>query len=273
MNSITLIYSSCSRLLRDRRVSILITKDYSITLTEVTVLPAGDPKGIEDSPVPTLKYFLTNHGTSPLDVSLVTTSSVMVSYDKPDVIPLSSVTVLNPETDYYKTTIMQDETSSHYDAYKLENLTDPVTLRFHDASDENFELVGTTTINVAELAEDSSQEDISSLSTPDSQQPAVSSETVTMGQRNALSKAKDYLEVMPFSYTGLIKQLEYEKYTHKEAIYGADHCGADWNEQAVKFAKSYLDLMDFSRDGLIEQLEYEGFTNEQAIYGVEANGF
>lgn len=95
----------------------------------------------------------------------------------------------------------------------------------------------------------------------------------TMGERNALSKAKDYLEFMEFSYTGLISQLEYEKYSREEAVYAADNCGADWNEQAAKKAKTYLEFMSFSKDGLIEQLEFEGFTHEQAIYGAEQNGY
>lgn len=95
----------------------------------------------------------------------------------------------------------------------------------------------------------------------------------TMGETNALKKAKSYLELMSFSYNGLIEQLEYEKFTHEEAVYGADNCGADWNEQAKIKAKSYLDLMSFSKDSLIEQLEYEGFTHEQAVYGVTQNGY
>ena len=100
-------------------------------------------------------------------------------------------------------------------------------------------------------------------------QPQVPQNTVTAGMRNALASAKSYLSVMSFSYTGLIEQLEYEQYTHEEAVYAADNCGADWYEQAVKSAESYLEIMSFSRDGLIEQLVYEGFTYEQAVYGVE----
>lgn len=97
--------------------------------------------------------------------------------------------------------------------------------------------------------------------------------SVTQGERNALEKAKDYLRVMPFSYSGLIDQLEYEGFTYSEAVYGADNCGADWYEQAAMKAADYLDIMAFSRDGLIDQLEYEGFTYDQAVYGVEQNGY
>lgn len=110
-------------------------------------------------------------------------------------------------------------------------------------------------------------------SEPESEPQSDEEYIPTMGETNALKKAKSYLELMPFSYSGLIEQLEYEKFTHEEAVYGADNCGADWNEQARIKAKSYLDLMSFSKDSLIEQLEYEGFTHEQAVYGVTQNGY
>ena len=94
-----------------------------------------------------------------------------------------------------------------------------------------------------------------------------------MGEKNALRKAGQYLDIMSFSYTGLIKQLEYDGFSTEDATYAADNCGADWNEQAAKKAEQYLDLMAFSRDGLIKQLEYDGFTSEQAAYGAEQNGY
>lgn len=96
--------------------------------------------------------------------------------------------------------------------------------------------------------------------------------SVTASQRNALKKAHSYLDFTAFSYQGLIEQLEYEKFSHEDAVYAADNCGANWNEQAAKKAQSYLDFTSFSRDGLIEQLEYEGFTHEQAVYGVDSVG-
>ena len=57
-----------------------------------------------------------------------------------------------------------------------------------------------------------------------------------------------------------------------QATYGADNCGADWNEQAAQTAQDYLDYTSFSRDGLIDQLQFEGFTYDQAVYGVNAVG-
>lgn len=95
----------------------------------------------------------------------------------------------------------------------------------------------------------------------------------TLGEKNALSAAKNYLDVMPFSYSGLIEQLEFEGYSTSEATYGADNCGADWNKQAEKAAANYLAIMPFSKQELIEQLEFEGYTHSQAVHGAEANGY
>lgn len=101
---------------------------------------------------------------------------------------------------------------------------------------------------------------------------STSTSSVTVSQLNAVSRAKEYLSIMSFSHDGLVEQLEYEKFSHEDAVYGADNCGADWYEQAERKAQEYLDVMSFSRDGLIDQLEYEGFTHEQAVHGVDAAG-
>ena len=79
------------------------------------------------------------------------------------------------------------------------------------------------------------------------------SDKESMGEKNALKSAKNYLNSMAFSYSGLVEQLEYEGYTNSEATYAADHCNADWNVQAVKSAKNYLNSSAFSYSGLIEQ--------------------
>lgn len=98
-------------------------------------------------------------------------------------------------------------------------------------------------------------------------------DSATLGEKNAAKSALDYLAYTPFSYSGLVEQLKFEGYTHEEAVYGVDKCGADWNEQAALMAEDYLNYSSFSRTELIAQLEFEGFTRQQAEYGVQAVGY
>ena len=118
-----------------------------------------------------------------------------------------------------------------------------------------------TVVEISEVASEEIQEEVTSEYVP------------TTGERNALGSAEAYFSFATFSYESLIEQLEVDGYTHEEAVYAADHCGADWNEQAAASAKVYLSIMPFSKEALIEQLEIEGFTHEQAVYGAEANGY
>lgn len=106
--------------------------------------------------------------------------------------------------------------------------------------------------------------------TPKSTTASIPNETVS--QKNAVKKAKSYLNYTSFSHDGLVAQLEYEQFSHTDAVYGADNSGANWNEQAAKKAKSYMEYSAFSRGSLIEQLKYEKFTQEQAEYGANAVG-
>lgn len=97
--------------------------------------------------------------------------------------------------------------------------------------------------------------------TPETKSPA------SAGEKRALQRALAYLEYMAFSYKGLVEQLEHDGFTNKEAVYGADNCGANWNAQAEQKAKDYLNLMAFSYSRLVDQLEFDGFTRDQAEYG------
>lgn len=99
------------------------------------------------------------------------------------------------------------------------------------------------------------------------------SSSPSIGQKNALARAKLYLQVMPFSYKGLIEQLEYDGFTSSQAKYGVKHCGADWYEQAAKKAELYMEIISLSRAELIEQLEFDGFTADQAEYGASSVGY
>lgn len=95
---------------------------------------------------------------------------------------------------------------------------------------------------------------------------------VTTSQKNAVRKAQSYLSFSGFSRDGLVAQLEFEKFSHEDAVYGADNAGANWNEEAAQKAKSYMDMQGYSRDGLIQQLLFEKFTQEQAEYGAKSVG-
>jgi hypothetical protein len=98
----------------------------------------------------------------------------------------------------------------------------------------------------------------------------VSSQTIS--QKNAVQKAKSYLGYTAFSHDGLVAQLEYEQFSHADAVYGADNSGANWNEQSAKKAKAYVDYSAFSHGSLVQQLIYDKFTQEQAEYGANAVG-
>lgn len=54
---------------------------------------------------------------------------------------------------------------------------------------------------------------------------SASSDSSTMGEKNALAQAKNYLNIMSFSYSGLVEQLEYDEYTHFQAVHGAEANG------------------------------------------------
>lgn len=96
--------------------------------------------------------------------------------------------------------------------------------------------------------------------------------TWTTAQKNVMASAKSHLNYTAFSYEGLIDQLEFEKYSHEDAVWAADNCNADWNEEALEGAMRYIDYKGFSYDGLISQLEFEKFTTEQATYGADNCG-
>lgn len=102
--------------------------------------------------------------------------------------------------------------------------------------------------------------------------PAPATNSGTVSQQNAVRKAISYLNYSAFSHDGLVAQLEYDQFSHADAVYGADNSGADWNEQAAAKAKSYMSYSAFSRGSLIAQLEYDKFTQSQAEYGANAVG-
>lgn len=147
----------------------------------------------------------------------------------------------------------------------------------YDYENEFDNIVDNVVVNDKKEEEEQSNTNSTTSSSSSTTTPSTSSNastpSPTKGEKNALRSAREYLNFSAFSYTGLIKQLEYEGYSTEEATYAADNCNANWNEQAAKSAKEYLDISSFSRQGLIDQLIYEGYTQEQAEYGVTQNGY
>lgn len=147
----------------------------------------------------------------------------------------------------------------------------------YDYENEFDNIVDNVVVNDKKEEEEQSNTNSTTSSSSSTTTPSTSSNastpSPTTGEKNALRTAREYLNFSAFSYTGLIKQLEYEGYLTEEATYAADNCNANWNEQAAKSAKEYLDMSSFSRQELINQLIYEGYTQEQAEYGVMQNGY
>ena len=97
--------------------------------------------------------------------------------------------------------------------------------------------------------------------------------SATLGEKNALATAKNYLNISGFSKKQLSEQLKFEGYSDSEAKYAVKNCAADWNEQAGRKAEEYMKINSFSKKQLIEQLEFEGFTKKQAEYGAKHIGY
>ena len=87
----------------------------------------------------------------------------------------------------------------------------------------------------------------------------------------AVNAAKDYLSSGSFSKKGLINQLEHDGFSHDQAIFAADNCGANWFINAKEEVKTYLSNSGYSRSGLIEQLMYDGYTKEEAESAVDGS--
>lgn len=126
---------------------------------------------------------------------------------------------------------------------------------------------GTAADRAAENRKDRKSSDKSSSGKNEKAAPEM-----TAGQKNAMASAEQYLEYSAFSKSGLVKQLKFEKYPEKDAVWAVDHLDVNWNEQAALAAETYLDTSSFSREGLINQLKFEGYTPEQAAYGVKQAG-
>ena len=95
---------------------------------------------------------------------------------------------------------------------------------------------------------------------------------ISSRESRVLEKARSWLQYSAFSHDGLIKRLESDHCSKEEATYGADNCGADWNQQALRSAHSWLRYSPFSHDGLVKRLKADDFSKEQATYGADNCG-
>lgn len=86
------------------------------------------------------------------------------------------------------------------------------------------------------------------------------------GNEGAVNSAKDYLKFMAASKTKIISFLKKKGFNEEEAIYGAENCGADWYDQALRMAMFYLNVQEFTYEQLALQLMIEGFTEDEIIY-------
>lgn len=92
-------------------------------------------------------------------------------------------------------------------------------------------------------------------------------------QEAALAAAKKRLAQTPCSYQSLVRHLEAEGFSRPNAAYAADHCGADWERQAVRCVRLCLSERPFPLRQLLARLMEEGFTEAQARYGASKNGY
>lgn len=114
--------------------------------------------------------------------------------------------------------------------------------------------------------------------------------TETKTRKKAVAQAKDQFELVgsdgwmspDFLFLTLAGDHLLESnqlFSDQDALYAVNHCGADWNQYAVRAAKEYSEYAyeesSVSRLGLIERLSgvgQAGFTKTQAIYGVDHSG-
>jgi len=87
---------------------------------------------------------------------------------------------------------------------------------------------------------------------------------------NARRSAESYIDMMPFSRSGLIDQLEFEGYGTDSATAAVDSLAIDYHAQAIRSAESYVEMMPFSHSGLVDQLEFEGYSTDEATHGANA---
>ena len=107
------------------------------------------------------------------------------------------------------------------------------------------------------------------------EQQADNGETADIVPREhqaALKSAERYLRSLPFSKSGLFRQLtsEFEGFPDDAAQYAADNIDTNWHEQALRAAETYRSTMDMSNEAIRRQLlsNWEGYTHEEVEYAL-----
>ena len=110
----------------------------------------------------------------------------------------------------------------------------------------------------------------------DSPDEAESTEsTIPAEYREALRDAQGFLDLTPFSRSGLVRQLTFDQYAADAAEWAADHLDINWRDQAVRAATDFLQFDDLGEAGLREKLGFEGFTPdeiEEAVRQMKVQG-
>jgi hypothetical protein len=101
---------------------------------------------------------------------------------------------------------------------------------------------------------------------------------LTQQQRSAKAEAQQYLATSPFSYQGLIDQLDSSAgsgYSVNDATVAVNNLTVDYNAEALQAAKQYLQVSPMSCQDLIDQLDStagDQYTVAQATYGAQQAG-
>lgn len=246
----------------------------SITISDLQIIPEDARGNYENAPVVMVYYNVINYTDSPINAleQFMDHVQVLENYESGGDIFFMTPAAASDPVFHDDLEIEAGGVGLYADAYEIPDDPENVTLRYiaYDAANP----LGVETIPFSEISGYNLLSSSGSITTskPTATATPQPTEKPTTGESNALRSAKDYLKYMPFSYTGLIDQLEYEGYSTEEATYAVDNCGADWYEQAEKSAASYLKYSAFSYTGLIDQLEYEGYTSDQATQAADNCG-
>ena len=108
----------------------------------------------------------------------------------------------------------------------------------------------------------------------DSEEPSAekSSSGLTEQQISDIAYAKKIVDEMAISRASLLDYLFKEGLNSLDAEFAADHCGADWNAEALQAAKQIVEEQGIKAEKeyiLLHLTEAHGFTEEEANYGAD----